>query len=190
MRSIYATVAACEVVAGGNIPPYQEALIIDNGRGERYSRYIYTPASSASDASKQLVLTPSGSVGRWLRADPVVDLKAPYVFDTANNSVLFTVPVGFRLQILRPLNEVTTEYDGNDAGRLGLDASTSASPGDLFETTGLEIVGFRPGVVGPALTPDGVVALVAGDTIRHNLIVAGLTAGAGFWHIPCQLLAL
>lgn len=188
MRSIYATVAACEAIAGGNIPPNQEALILDNGRGELNCRYIYKPASTATDATKHLVLTPSGSVGRWLRADPVVDLRFPYVFNTANNTVLYTVPVGFRLQLLRPFNEVTTGYGGNDAGRLGLDATGVINPGDIIETGGLDAAGFR-GTVGPALDAGAILVLVAGDVIRHNLIVAGLTSGAGNWHVPCQLVA-
>jgi hypothetical protein len=73
---------------------------------------------------------------------------------------------------------------------LGIDTSTTLAAGDLLATSGLSGTGFQVGTVGAALTEAAVLRLAAGVTIRHNLIVAGLTSGAGFWHVPVMQLSL
>ena len=56
--------------------------------------------------------------------------------------------------------------------------------GDLAAGMG---TGFK-GAVGAKVATDGLVVLEAGDTIIFDRIVDAYTAGAGFAHIPVQLL--
>lgn len=136
----------------------------------------------------QLLVTPTaGSAsGRWLRCDPIVDLKLPWVFNTADGSVLLTVPTGLRLKALAFAAEVTTAMTGLDTSSIGLNASVSLNPGGLGRIVGIQ-AGFS-GIEGAEInTPENSV-LQAGATLKQNVILAGYTGGAGFWHLVCALL--
>ena len=185
MHSIFASIADAKLWSGANIPPNQEALIPINGQ---FQRWRFALGSAAVDTSEQLVFAPTTSPasGKWTRADPVVDLKLPWAFNTANNTVLLTVPTGLRLNVLRVVPETVVPLTGLDTGSIGLGSTITLNAGGLATITGL-LGGFQ-GFPGVDIASPQSTTLVAGDAFRHNLLVAGYTAGSGFWHALCALL--
>lgn len=126
-------------------------------------------------------------------------LKLPIGFGTANSTVLFTVPtlpngcVG--LYLGRLWWEVTTSFTGGASTAIGVSSSNTGynTAGDLLGgTAGDGLVGvslvstglkYKGGTLGTKYATNGIIALVAGDTIIFNRIASAFTAGAGFVHI-------
>lgn len=207
MRSIFATPADCKAISGANIPPNQICTIVQLGQVSLgvasigRADFIYDPASTASDALEQMVITPGAGTGRWLRLQKFFDVKVPVGFALTNNATLITVPVGYYLTTERPFLEVTTNFSGGVVSAIGVSASVTgfSSAGDLLGGAAGELaaaltVGNR-GKLGTALAASLAgtgqpFALVAGDVVRWNLIASQFTAGAGFLHFPAMSLAL
>lgn len=167
----------------------QHVCAVANGGNGLARNYRFTAGLASTDATDQLVVSPTtgAATGRWLRTDPVVDLKFAWAFNTANNTTLVTVPTGMRLHVFRFVPEITS-LGGIDTGSIGVDSNISSVPGGLGMVTGL-LGGFQ-GVMGVDINTPQRTTLVAGDVFRHNLLVAGYTSGTGFWHIVCSLLQL
>lgn len=155
------------------------------------SRWRYVAASTATDASNNLVLSPSDSptAGRWLRDDDVIDVKLAATFATADAAALFTVPVGFILRVTRAFWFNDIAWTGGASSAIGLSSSNAAystkgdleggAAGDLTAAMG---TGYK-GAVGAKLASSGLVVLVAGDTIRFDRIASIYTAGSGTAHV-------
>jgi len=206
MRSIFATPAACKAISGANLAPYQECTIVElaqSGLGvTTYGRatFIFDPTSSAADALEQMVLTPTAGTGRWLRADPWFDLKVPVGFALADNATLVTVPVGFRIALIRPLYEITADFTGGIASAVGVSSTLIpfSTAGDILGGAGGDVLaGLTAGVrgtLGTALAAQLAAGqpfmLAAGGILKWNKIVDSFTAGAGFLHAPVQAMAL
>ena len=164
------------------------------------SSWVFSIASTAVDTTLQLAVQPSGAAfpGCWLRADRFVDLKLAISFATADAALLFTVPAGFRIRPTRPLWEVTAPFAGGTASTIGLSSNNSAynTKGDLLGGAAGDaaavLVSTTPGpFVGAAGTKiTGAVVLVATNTILFNQIASAFTSGAGFAHVPVELMAL
>lgn len=120
-------------------------------------------------------------------------ITLPVDFSKADAAVLYTVPVGKRLLLTRPFWEVITPWTGGASAAIGLSSSNAAynTKGDLLGGAAGDLLaaltaGFR-GAVGTRLATSGLVVLIAGDTIRFDRVVSAFTAGAGFAHIPVQV---
>ena len=157
----------------------------------------YVAASAATDTTQTLVLTPNDSpaAGRWLRQAGAVDIKVAVDFNTADAAVLFTVPVGFKLRVTRACWEVTTPFSGGASSAIGLSSSNAAytTKGDLLGGAAGDLAaaltaGYR-GAIGTKLASGGLVVLIAGDTVRFDRVASAYTAGAGFIHVTCEVLA-
>lgn len=184
-----ASASAIQAIAPAN--RYTGLLAYDSGLRRLWG---FDAASSASDTTGNLVLTPSSGTGRWIRAEKFVDLKVAVGFGTADAATLFTVPTGFRLRPTRPFWEVTTPFSGGSSSAIGLSSSNAAynTKGDLLGGAAGDLeaaltAGMR-GAIGAKVASLALVVLVATDTIRFDRIVSVYTAGAGFAHIPCELL--
>lgn len=163
------------------------------------SQWMFSLASTSVDAASQLVVVPTAGAGAWLRVDKYCNLKLAVGFATANAAVLFTVPVGFRIRPTRPLWEVTTGWTGGASSAIGLSSSNAAfstqgdllggAAGDLAATLITASPGPFVGAAGTKIAGAAPVVLAAGDTVRFDRIVSAFTAGAGFAHLPVEILA-
>lgn len=157
----------------------------------------YNFASTAADATSNLVITPGHSTGRFIRTNSVIDLKLAIAYTTADAAVLFTVPTGFRVMVRRCFWEPTVAFTGGSSSAIGLSSSNAgaSTKGDLLGGATGDVLasltaGFpKAGTVGTKIASDGVVALVAGDTIRFDRITSAFTAGTGFAHVRLEVLA-
>lgn len=117
-------------------------------------------------------------------------------FNTADAAVLYTVPTAIaRLQLIRAGWEVTTPFTGGTSSTIGLSSSNAAynTKGDLQggasgDAAAALVAGFKGGTVGAKLASNGLVCLVAGDTIRFDRITSAFTAGVGLAHVYCSIL--
>jgi hypothetical protein len=115
-------------------------------------------------------------------------------FANTDAQVLYTVPAGLRLSIERALWEVITPFTGGSSSAIGLSSSNASynTKGDLLGGASGDVLagltaGFK-GTIGAKAATQGVIVLVAGDTIRFDRIVSAFTAGAGFAHLPCTII--
>ncbi len=189
MQSQFASITDAKAWAGTLIPPNQEALILLNGI---FSRWRFDLGSAATDTTEQLIFAPTTSpgTGKWRRVDSVIDWKLPYVATAANNTVLATVPTGFRFKVLQTGLEIGTQFTGVDTGSIGIDSNISLNAGGLGTIVGntAAVAGTFNGVNGAENAVPVRSILIAADTIRHNVLVAGYTGGTGFWHVVGALL--
>lgn len=128
----------------------------------------------------------------------VQDLVLPITFATANNAVLFTVPTGLRVQIEKVFWEVTTSWTGGSSSAIGLSSSNVAyntagdllggASGDVLATLVSTTASGFCGTTGTKLTTQGLVVLVAADTVKFNRITSAFTVGAGNVHLKVCVL--
>jgi len=189
MQSLFDSIALAKAWAGTLIPPNQELLILINSI---WTRWRFDVGSVAVDTTEQLIFAPTTSptTGKWRRVDPLIDWKLPYVATAANNTVLATVPTGFRFKVLQTALEIGTQFTGVDVGSIGLDSNISLNAGGLGSIVGntAAAVGTFNGVNGAETIDPIRSVLVATNTLRHNILVAGYTGGTGFWHVVGALL--
>lgn len=155
----------------------------------------YDLASSLADTTENLVLTPTvaGPGGRWVREDPVFEMKLAFDFNTADAAVLFTVPTGLKLKLGRIYWEVTTSFTGGATPAIGVSSSNAnfntkgdllgGASGDLTATLVSTGSPYKGGTLGAKLGSNGVIVLVGADTVRFDRIASAFAAGAGFVHV-------
>lgn len=158
-------------------------------------RWRYSSASTATDTTNNLVI-PVTAGGSWIREAEAVDLKLAVSKDTADAAVLFTVPTGVVLHVRRTFWELTAAFTGGTSSAIGASSSNSnystkgdiqgGASGDL--TAALAAAGYKPGTIGAKFGTNGVVVLVAGDTVRFDRIASVYTAGAGYLHLLCDVI--
>ena len=193
MQSRFDSVSAAKAWDGSRIPPNQEALILRNGI---WTRWRFAVGSTSVDTFEYFVFAPTSnpSAGKWHYTGNAISFKLPWVFDTPDGTVLFTVPDGFRLYITHSnIAEITTSLTGNDGGGLGINSSVSLlGPGGITNFGGLYGAGTFVGVDGQDPYDPQSSILLPGATLIHNdLTGPGLyTGGAGAWHVVCNLLQL
>lgn len=155
------------------------------------SRWVFRVGATFSDTTELLALTPAASsLGRWVRIDKRVHLKLAIAFGTADAAVLFTTPdTGYKLNVERLFWEVTTGFTGGSSSAIGVSSSNAAynTKGDLLggasgDVAATLVSGIKGGTIGAKFGSNGVVVLVAGDTLRFDRITSAFTAGAGFVH--------
>lgn len=187
----YATAAA--LAAGPGSLDVNDGLVAVCGDDTTW-RYVAASTATA-DGLNLLCMSPSDSPasGRWLRHDAHIDLKLPIAFGTADAATLLTVPVGFRLRVLRAFWEVTVGWTGGASSAIGVSSANAAynTKGDILGAAGGDVAatlvtatanGFC-GTLGAKLASTGLVVLVAADTVRFDRIVSAFTAGTGFAHV-------
>lgn len=189
MQSRFASITLAKAWAGTLIPPNQELLIVVNSI---WTHWRFDVGSVSADTTEQLIFAPTTSPasGKWRRTDPVIDWKLPYIATAANDTVLATLPTGFRWKMLQTGLEIGTQFTGIDTGSIGIDSNISLNAGGLGLIVGntAAAAGTFNGTNGAETTDPIRSILVAGDTIRHNIITAGYTGGTGFWHVIGALL--
>jgi len=196
-QRLHAAVATTSALAGIPAEERVDGMFcqVQDGSQGSCSLWMFSSASTATDSTSQLVVTPSAGSGAWLRADKVVDLKIPVDFNATDAQVLFTVPTGFRLRPTRPFIEVTTPWTGGASSAIGLSSSNAAynTKGDLLGGASGDVLagltnGMR-GTIGAKVASLGLVVLVATDTVRFDRITSAFTAGVGIVHLPVELVS-
>jgi hypothetical protein len=156
------------------------------------SKWTFSAASTATDATDELVLTPDSGTGRWLRADKAIHLKLAVAFGTADAAVLFTVAAGFRLYVERAFWEITADWTGGTSSAIGLSSSQAGytTKGDMLgagsgDVAALLVAAAPPvkGTVGAKLAGTNACVLDAAATVRFDRITSAFTAGTGFAHL-------
>jgi len=194
VHDVVANAAALTAIAAADRTEGDVVMLTSDG-----SLWRFSAASTAADTTGHLVRTPDVGTGRWLRIDKSVDLKLAVGFALADAAVLFTVPVGFRLQLDAPYWETTVDWTGGAASAIG--ASSSQAPhetkGDLLGGTTGDVAadlqaadGVHQGTIGASFSADPKkVILEAGATILFDRITSAFLTGAGFIHAKAQLVS-
>jgi len=123
-------------------------------------------------------------------------LQLALTFATADAAILYTVPTGIRLCVGRAFWEVTTTFAGGTSSAIGLSSSNTnyTTKGDLLGgasgdvAAGLGSTVKFQGTIGAKAASQGVIVLVAGDTIRFDRITSAFTSGVAIAHVPVRLL--
>lgn len=159
------------------------------------SRWKFSLSSSLT-GDDMLVVTPTDTSGRWIRADKFVDISAAVTFATADAAVLYTVPAGFRLLLDVPYHNVTTSWTGGTSSAIGSSSSNTglSTKGDVLGGAGGDVAAgllstgaYAKGTVGAKIGKPGAV-LVAADTLIFDRITSVFTAGVSTIHYPCHIL--
>jgi hypothetical protein len=121
------------------------------------------------------------------------NLKLAVDHTTADGAVLYTVPAGRILEIARAFWQVSVGFTGGSSSAVGLSSSNASyntagdilggASGDLAATL---VAGYHGGTLGAKFGTNGVIVLVAGDTIKFNRIASNFTAGSGFAHLQIR----
>lgn len=183
-----ADTAALQAIAAANRYAGMERRKVDDGR-----LYRFHATSTATDATSQLVITPTAGSGRWLLVPGMVDLALAFTFATADAAVLFTMPVGARLWVARPYWEIATSMTGGSSSAIGLSSGQSPhnTKGDLLGGAAGDVAagltaGVREGTIGADIAAG--IILEAASTILFDRITSVFTAGAGNAHVQGLLL--
>lgn len=131
-------------------------------------------------------------------------LKLAIGFGTADATALYTLPTltnGAKAVRIDSLYwEIGTSFTGGASSTIGISSTNTrynvkgdllgGSAGDVAATLVSTQV-YVPGTLGAKFAvaaTTGKVILVAGDSIRFDVITSAFTAGAGFVHIDCSFL--
>lgn len=166
--------------------------------GGQPANYKYALASSlVGDDLLVLAPTDARAAGRFICVEDHFDIKLAVGFATADAAVLYTVPVGFTLQLDVPWWEVTVSFTGGTSSAIGINSSNTGlnGVGDLLGSSAGDVAAslvstgpLAKGTKGTKIGTPGAV-LIGGDTIKFNRITSVFTAGAGFVHVPVKLIA-
>lgn len=124
-------------------------------------------------------------------------LTLPITFALADAAVMYTVPSGLRISLERAFWEITTSFTGGASSAIGVSSSNANynTKGDLLggaagDVAAVVISTGNPfkGTVGAKAATQGLIILVAGDTIRFDRVTSAFTAGVGNVHIPCTII--
>lgn len=185
-----ATPAAMKaLLAAGNGQQFQVAADGSNWR--------YVAASVLTDDGGFLVAGATGiGSGAFLRTDRYVDIQAAVTSATADATVLYTVPAGFRLAVLVPFWSVSVTFTTSTSGAAGLKSSNAglSTAGDLLGGASGDLVAtlvstgaYAKGTVGAKIGKPAAV-LSGADTVVYDQIAGTYTAGTGIAHVPVAVL--
>lgn len=175
-----------------------ESSIVGGGANSGSPRlFRFQLGSALADSTAQMVISPGTNPagGKWLLVDQFINLQFALDFNFTNNQVIFTVPTGIRLLVLRPFLEVGTPWTGGVASAIGVSSNNAAynTAGDLMGGAGGDLTAnLGSGFQGTAGTKIATmystrppVVLIGGNTILWNRIVSAYTAGNGVLNVPC-----
>lgn len=125
-----------------------------------------------------------------------VHLKLAIDKTMADAAVLYTIPTGKTLSIVRAYWEVSVSWSGGSSSAIGISSTNAAynTKGDILGGSAGDVAAMLvstgspyKGTLGPKMlmsagTTSSVV-LVAADVIRYDKVTSTFTAGSGFLHI-------
>lgn len=168
-------------------------------KADDQTHWIFNEASSAADTTENLVITPTAGSGRWIRADKVFHLKLAVSSATADAATLFTVPAGMKLKVDDAYWEITADFTGGSSSAIGVssDLAPHETKGDLLGGSSGNVladltaaIGTTAGTLGTSFTAAPKMAvLTAGKIVRFDRITSAFTAGSGFVHLDCRMVA-
>jgi hypothetical protein len=145
----------------------------------------------------EAALQTSQDIARAFTAGAFQHLKLPIAFGTADAAVLFTVPTGIRLEVVRAWWEVTTSFTGGASSAIGVssDDADYNTKGDILGGASGDVLAtlvstgrvHKGGTVGAKFGSNGVVALAGGKVLRFDRITSAFTAGVGFVHVDVRV---
>jgi len=168
-----------------------EWMIVADG-----SMWRFATTSVLTTDGDNLLIVPTVAGGAYIRMDREVDIQLAVSSATADATVLYTVPTGFRLQVTVPFWSVSLTFTTGTAGAAGLSSSNAglSTKGDLLGGASGDLVAtlvstgaYAKGTVGAKIGKPAAV-LSAGDTIRFDLVAGTYTAGTGIAHVPVRVI--
>lgn len=125
-------------------------------------------------------------------------LTIPCDYTMVDGAVLYTVPANLRLLVpAHPFWEVLTSWTGGASSAVGVSSSNAnyntkgdllgGATGDVAATMVSTGNPFK-GTIGAKVASQGLVVLVAGDTVHFDRITSAFTAGTANLHLPAQIL--
>jgi hypothetical protein len=164
-------------------------------RNDNY-RWMFKDAGTEVDTSENLAMAPTVGSGSWVRLANLVDMKLAIDKTMADATVLFTVPTGMKIRIARAFWEVSVGFSGGSSSAIGVSSSNAGynTKGDILGGAGGDVAatlvaGYTGGTLGAKYASNGVIVLVAADTVRYDKIASTYTAGSGFVHLIAELLS-
>lgn len=172
---------------------------VQTGTGGGVETWIFNATSTATDATESLVAQPAAGSGRWLFLGGTCTLTIPVTFATADNAVIYTVPVGARLHPRESWWDVGTSWTGGSSAAIGVHASVSgySTKGDILGGAGGDVLATlvstatrMTGTEGTKLATRtlGRLIMVAADTLNFDRIVDAFSAGAANVRVLCDVL--
>lgn len=189
-----ANMAAQQALAASSISDGQLFMLQSDGSRWRYAAAsVLTSDTGASTGPVFVATATTAGVGAFLRVATEYDAPFTIAFGTADTAVLYTVPVGYEIRIQRTYYKITTSFTGGTNSAIGASSSDAAynTKGDIQGGSGGDLAAalvstggsYKAGTVGAKFGSNGVVVLVAGDTIRFDRVVSAFTAGAGLLRV-------
>lgn len=196
-----ANMAALQAQAATSLTDGQAFVLQTDGSPWRYAAASTLTSDTGAGAGPFFVATATtAGAGAFLRMTNDLDLSLAIGFGTADNAVLYTVPVGFVLRVQRTFYQITTSFTGGTSSAIGASSSDAAystagdiqggASGDLAAALVSTGGSYKAGTVGAKFGSNGVVVLVGGDTIKFNRIASVFTAGAGFLHAHVSVVTM
>lgn len=189
-----ATLKALDV--SENIPYAQFRLNDGSVAGAMPVVYYYHPTSVLT-ADDMFVVAPTTGAGRYLLAPGYEqDIAIAIAFGTADAAVLVTLPTNSVVRVPRPYWEVTADFTGGSSSAIGLSSSNAGfnTKGDLLGGASGDVAatlvaasGKLMGTIGAKIAAG--VLLKGGNTVRFDRVTSAFTAGTGFAHLLCEVLA-
>jgi hypothetical protein len=190
-----ATVAALRAIGALARAEGMKVMIVADGSLYRFAATSVLTDDIASPGAG-FVVAPTAGTGAWIRETTVCDLQIAVTSATADATVLYTVPVGFRFRVTVPFWSVSVTFTTGTAGAAGLSSANAglSTKGDLLGGATGDLVAtlvstgaYAKGTVGAKIGKPPAI-LSAGDTIRFDLIAGTYTAGTGIAHVPVEMI--
>lgn len=155
------------------------------------SMWRFSLNATATDASKNLVVTPDTGDGRWLRLLGAALLTFDFTYAKADGAAHFTTPAGALLLLRKFFWKVSVNFTGGSSSTIGASSNKTGftTRGDLLggaagdvEATLVASAGNINGTIGAKMDTVGelhTTLWVPGDTIEHDRITSAYTAGVG-----------
>lgn len=154
--------------------------------------------SALPSVSREAILNYAPAMGQALVDNCIVAVHLKIAIDKtmADAAVLYTIPTGKALSIVRAYWEVSVSWSGGASSAIGISSANAAysTKGDILGGAAGDVAAMLvstgspyKGTLGPKMlmsagTTSSVV-LVATDIIRYDKVTSTFTAGSGFVHI-------
>ena len=189
-----ANMAAMQALAAASLTDGQMFVLQTDGSLWRYAAASVLTSDTGAAAGPVFVATATtAGAGAFLRVANLLDVPLSIGFGLADAAILYTVPTGYVLRVDRTYYEIATSFTGGTSSAIGASSSDAAyhtkgdlqggASGDLAAALVSTGGAYKAGTVGAKFGSNGVVVLVAGDTIRFDRIASVFTAGAGKLHV-------
>ncbi len=191
-----ANMAALQALAASSIADGQLFMLATNGSMWRYAAASVLTSDGGALGPFLVATATTAGAGAFLRVGGVVDILAAVTYATADAAVLYTVPVGFQLQILGAYNHVTTTFAGGSSSAIGSSSSNGgmSTKGDVLGGSGGDVTAtlvstgaYAKGTVGAKIGKPAAI-IVGGETLIFDRITSIYTSGVGVYHYQVAVL--